>query len=58
MIQIYRYNKTKRQLFNGWQKITNTLKIEDWATQTPLKLWTEENDRNNFYYMLEWVEIC
>jgi hypothetical protein len=41
----YRYNKTKRQIFNGWQKITNTVtqKTEDWATQTPLKLRIDMN---------------
>ena len=25
---------TKRQIFNGWQKITNTQKTEDWDAQT------------------------
>ena len=25
---------TKRQIFNGWQKITNTQKTEDWEAQT------------------------
>ena len=33
----------KKTIFNGWQQITNTLKTEDWATQTPLKLWTDMN---------------
>ena len=31
-------NMTKRQIFNGWQKITNTQKTEDLATQTQLKI--------------------
>jgi hypothetical protein len=25
---------TKRQIFNGWQKIMNTQKTEDWDAQT------------------------
>jgi hypothetical protein len=45
----YKYTgiQKQRQIFNGWQwqKITNTVtqKTEDWATQTPLKLWTDMN---------------
>jgi hypothetical protein len=33
----------KKTIFNGWQQITNTLKTEDWTTQTPLKFWTDMN---------------
>ena len=34
---------TKRKIFNGWQKIMNTQKTEDLATQTQLKISTDRN---------------
>ena len=35
--------KSKRQIFNGQHKITNTQKTKDWATQTPLTIGNDMN---------------
>ena len=33
----------QKDLFNGWQNITNTQKTEDWDAQTQLKIRTDMN---------------
>jgi hypothetical protein len=48
---------TKRQIFNGWQKITNTQITEDWATQTTkIPNWHQSVVSSSFTNSTSWAK--